>query len=264
MIDYKICIPSYQRSDQITQKTLSFLERHNIDPEKVYIFLSDPNEREVYEEVLSKTRYNKNIVIGAPGCGGNKNFICAYFPAGTNILCIDDDIEDIIYAPTKKKSFSITDFDELIRTGFQHCLISGFNLWGICAHHNPFYMEDVVSYSLKYIVGCFQGIIVQEHDDFLVRLCNHGEDIEYNIRQYIKNGGMVRLNGYGIITKYFGTGGLKEHRQQNGGYTELKKIQQMFPDYCSFNFKWHFDSIDFDGADLRLRDKTKSKKNKKV
>lgn len=258
MMDYKICIPSYRRSEQITKKTAAFLERHNIDPEKVYIFLSDPDEKEVYEQALSKTPYNKNITIGEPGCGGNKNFICAYFPAGTNILCMDDDIEDITYALNKKECVSITDFDELIKKGFEYTHLAGFNLWGICPFNNPYFMKDRVSYTLKYIVGCFQGIIVQEHDDFLCRLTNHTEDKEYTIRQYIKNGGVVRLNGYGIKTNYFGTGGLEEHRKKNNVYLEVKKIQQMFPSHCSFNFKQPDDKID--GADLLLKDKTKKKK----
>ena len=210
MIDYKICIPTYKRSHAIGNKTLSFLEKHNIDPEKVYIFLSDPDEREVYEKVISETRYNKNIIDGRKGAGGNRNFICDYFPVGTNILCLDDDVDDIIEAVDKKTSVSIKDFEELIQTGFQHTILAGFNLWGICSHNNPFYMDKQVSYNLKLIQGSCQGIIIQEHDDFLYRVFEIGEDKEYCIRQYIKNGGIVRLNNYGMVSEFFGVGGLYE------------------------------------------------------
>jgi hypothetical protein len=37
----KIAIPSYQRSDQLKGKTLRVLEKHNIDPSMVDIFVAN-------------------------------------------------------------------------------------------------------------------------------------------------------------------------------------------------------------------------------
>jgi len=42
-------------------------------------------------------------------------------------------------------------------------------------------------------VASMFGVIV-EHSDDLVRVTNHGEDYEYSIRQYIRNGAVCRLD----------------------------------------------------------------------
>ena len=43
-MDYKIAIPSYKRAETIKNKTLKLLMDHNIDKNKITIFVADNDE----------------------------------------------------------------------------------------------------------------------------------------------------------------------------------------------------------------------------
>ena len=64
MIDYKIAIPSYHRTKTIQDKTLKFLEKHQINPDKVTIFVANEEEMEAYTSALQivtgKQFYNQS------------------------------------------------------------------------------------------------------------------------------------------------------------------------------------------------------------
>ena len=46
-MDYKIAIPSYKRAVTIQNKTLKLLNEHNIDKNKITIFVADEEEKKI-------------------------------------------------------------------------------------------------------------------------------------------------------------------------------------------------------------------------
>ena len=61
--DYVICIPSYKRATFCKEKTLSTLQKNKIDPNKIYVYVANKEDYDLYKQTLDKNMYNK-LVIG--------------------------------------------------------------------------------------------------------------------------------------------------------------------------------------------------------
>lgn len=236
MIDYKLAIPSYQRSELLKDKTLMVLDRYDIPADRVHIFVADEKEKEIYQQALVGHRYN-NIVIGVPKIGRQRNFMeQEYFDEGTYVVSMDDDIQRL----TKLRFDKLVDLDdfytELIEKGYNEMISSGSKCWGVYAASNPFFMNERIYTDLCYIIASTYGFIC-ERDEFLVRETEHGEDYEYSIRQFIKNGKVIRFDYITPITKYFNKGGLEEIRTDKHMYDNIRKIEKMFPKHCKLYFR---------------------------
>ena len=104
-MDYKIAIPSYKRPETIKQKTLRILNEHNIDKNKITIFVADTQEEAEYKQSL-QDQYK--IVVGVPTIGKQRNFIEKYYNEGTQLMMFDDDL-DAICKKNKKELIDIQD-----------------------------------------------------------------------------------------------------------------------------------------------------------
>lgn len=237
MINYKLVIPSYKRYDQIADKTLRVISDYGINPDNVIIFVANDEEAIKYNDALRSNKYN-NIEIAVPTIGAARNYIeQKHFNPGDYIVSLDDDLTGIYKWVDKKTLKPATDFEkELIEGGYNLMQKENSKCWGIYAAANPFFMSDGYTTDLCYIIASCYGFIV-DHDSFLNRKTNHGEDYEYSIRQYIKNGRLIRFNNYTVKTKYFGTGGLEEYRNNKYIYDSIREIEKMFPKHCSLYFR---------------------------
>lgn len=251
MIDYEIAIPSYKRPETIKKKTLKVLESYNIDPKRITIFVADETEYESYQYSLMHTPY-KNVVIGVPTIGAQRNFIERYYPEGTKLMMFDDDIEEIQVKISEQKLGRVEDLEkEIVERGFEECEKVGAKTFGIYAAANAYFMKERVYTKLCYIIASMFGVIVEHHDD-LIRVTNHGEDYEYSIRQYIRNGAVVRFDNYTVKSNYYKEdGGLQTIRTKEYVYDSIKKIAEMFPNHCTMYIRETTGN-----AELRLKDTT--------
>ena len=244
---YNIAIPSYKREQQLQEKTLRVLEKYNVPPDRVTIFVADKEQEEVYNESLKNNIYN-NVQLAVPTIGAARNFIeQEYYNEGDYVVSFDDDLTGIYRWVNEKAIEPIQDIEnELINAGFEAMMQTGSKCWGIYAASNPYFMSNTTTTKLSYIIASCYGFIAT-HDPFLKRETNHGEDYEYSIRQYIRNGKVFRFNNLTVKTKYFGTGGLEEYRNNRYIYESISRIEEMFPNHCTMYFKK-------DGrAELRLK-----------
>lgn len=250
MIDYQIAIPSYKRPETIKRKTLKVLESYNIDPNRVTIFVADGEELNAYTNSLLGNPYQK-IVVGVPTIGAQRNFIEKYYPEGTKLMMFDDDVEEVQVKISEQKLGRVNDLEkEIIERGFAECETNGAKTFGIYAASNAYFMKDRVYTKLCYIIASMFGVIV-EHDDFLARVTNHGEDYEYSIRQYIKHGAVCRLDNYTVKSNYYKEdGGLQTIRTKEYVLESIKKIVELFPDHCTMYIRETTGH-----AELRLKDK---------
>ena len=76
-----IAIPSYKRHKTLKEKTLSVLEKYNVDPSIVTIFVANEEEKENYSNELKDTKFN-NIVVGVVRMGPIRNFIRNHYDKG--------------------------------------------------------------------------------------------------------------------------------------------------------------------------------------
>ena len=245
-MDYKIAIPSYKRPETIKNKTLKLLNSYNIEKNKITIFVANEKEEKIYTESLG-TEYK--IVVGVPTIGKQRNFIEKYYKEGTKLMMFDDDIDAVM----RKKITKLVEVDDLekevIYKGFECCEKTKAKTVGIYAAGNPYFMKHRIYTKLCYIIASMFGVVV-EHDPFLKRVTNHGEDYEYSIRQYIKNKMLIRLDYITVKSNYYKeAGGLQTIRTPEYVYNSIYQIQSMFPQYCKMYIRQSTGN-----AELRLKD----------
>jgi hypothetical protein len=235
-MNYKIAIPSYKRPETIKRKTLKIIDEHNINIDRVTIFVADKEEEQEYINSLG-SKYK--IVVGVPTIGEQRNFIEKYYKEGEKVLMFDDDIDGVFVKDGSKIK------------GFNECEKTNAKFFGLYAAANGYFMKHRIYNKLCYICGGVFGVIIQ-HDPFLNRRTNHGEDYEYSIRQYIKNKIVVRFDYITIKSKFFKEeGGLQTIRTKKYIFDSINKIYSMFPSYCTMYIRKSSGN-----AELRLRDKS--------
>jgi len=210
---YRIAIPTKGRSHLIAKQTIGFLVKNKIDISKVDIFVGSKEEADDYKKVLSEIYKNPYIIHEQKDLMSIVNYIHDYYKNKTDVkwlLRLDDDIINII----DKNNRGIQGLDKFIKEMFKITEENSLSLWGINAYDNPFFFKDTITTNLKYIVGCLNGWVIRRDRFDLITCSSHYEDIIMTCEAFIRDGGVVRNNGYGIITKYFGPGGMNCSKEE--------------------------------------------------
>tara|TARA_Y100001970_G_C14256773_1_gene876105 strand:+ start:4756 stop:5553 length:798 start_codon:yes stop_codon:yes gene_type:complete len=225
--EFVIAIPSYKRPELLRDQTLRLLKEYHIPQKKIYVFVANNEQSEIYRLVLKKQYPNINIVIGKPGLKEIRNFMPKYFKQGQYIFYLDDDMYALMecVGDNKKnnKLVRLRSLKNLINKGFRLCEKHKCALWGIYPVYNPYFMKtkndnNYYSTDLKFIIGYGCGVI-NDHSCELRSIANK-EDYERTIKYYLKYDKVIRFNNIVAKTKcYSEPGGL----QSDG----LKKRQEM-------------------------------------
>jgi hypothetical protein len=273
--NFQIAVPSYGRSGMIEHFTLKMLERYKVDPKRVTIFVADEatkrlwaekgkrgkpqiytdetleNKREpaLYRERLKNNPYGKRIVVGVKNIGSQRNWIQNYYPEGTHLISLDDDLVQISELRNGKyvEIGGAKAFHRLISQGFSECHSTGSHLWGLYASANEDFQSTAlesreISHNNNYIIASFYGKIVRHDPTLEVESVNHAEDYERSLRFFARDGLVVRFNRYTMSkgTEYFGKGGLEQERKKEhttvrrAPYEDsIKRVAALFPTLCS-------------------------------
>jgi hypothetical protein len=89
---YVVAIPSYNRPNEVVNKTLKTLKAGGINKNSIYIFVANAIEHKKYEEIVPKDLYGK-LVVGKLGIANQRIFIKHYFKENQHVVSIDDDVE---------------------------------------------------------------------------------------------------------------------------------------------------------------------------
>ena len=239
-MDYVIAIRTYKRSDIIQNKTLRILNENNIPINKIFIFCGS-DEIDIY-----KNKLNNNYTIvdgGSKGTNYCNLQINNYFDEGTYIIQMDDDINFILQFkennnPRKKingriepKNLECANLLSIIEEGKNLMDLHKFNLWGMYAVPNEFFMRKVapITYDLRFIIGRVFGFInckqIRTKD-------NCRDDYERTILYYKKDGGVIRFNKYSCdADTYVGKGGLAESRTVQKMEESVQYMLTTYPEY---------------------------------
>jgi hypothetical protein len=235
-VDYVICIPSYKRATFCNEKTLSTLQNHKIDPSKIFVYVANKEEYDIYIDVLDKKRYNK-LIIGKKGLVPQRQFITEQWPKGKHIVFLDDDVESIDL--TLSPRFKAHNLDYFIKEAFKECEKNKSFIWGVYAVFNPFFRKPrpELSSQLNYIVGAFYGIINRpELKSIRLTITKENgqkEDVERTLKYFIEDGIVLRFNKIGFTTKYYGKeGGLGKFEDRLKPMKEAcKKLEEKYSEY---------------------------------
>jgi hypothetical protein len=249
-MNYNIAIPSYQRSQQLREKTLLLLYKHKIPLEKITIFVANEAEHHKYQHMLKSTPYDGvKLIVGVPGMGAVRNFIRSYYPVGTRVFHMDDDLVDILRKKSDKVMLPVQNLEtEVILRGFEALETYNANIFGIYAAANPMFMKHKVSVGLYYCIGSCWGNI-NRHDQDLFVTMDDKEDFERSLQYYVKDGRVVRLDDITAKTKYYGVGGMQEKRTEKTILEGAETLVKRYPGLCKMYIR---ESTGH--AELRLRD----------
>lgn len=233
---YRIAIPSYNRPEK--QHTFNYLLSLGYDPMDIDIFVSDAEQAELYRTHNPKMEH---IIIGKLGIKNIRNFIYEYYPENTKFVSMDDDIHKILMKNPRDwedSSFAepedYTDnwLDREIQLGFKECEKSGRKMFGCYPVRNHYFMKNNITYDYKFIGGWFWGCINTK--DIIVNV-NQYDDYDMCIQQYLKYGGVVRLNYLCCQLGAFGAaGGIGKVRDYKG---DLETLLNLYPGLVSVKQK---------------------------
>jgi hypothetical protein len=247
--DYKIAIPSYKRDQTVKNKTLKVLEEYDISPELVTIFVANEEEHDRYKSTLKDTRW-KNIEIGKPGLSKVRNHIRTFYPEGTKLVNLDDDLMQILHRVDEKTLKPVPNLSkDVFERGFD--LLGEHNafIWGIYAASNPFFMKKDASVGLYYIIGSCWGHIVR-HDIDLILSLEDKEDFERTLQYYSKDGRVVRLDNITVKSMYYTEpGGMQVERTSERIHKSAEYLASKYPGLCTMYIRKTTGH-----AELRLRD----------
>lgn len=247
---YQLAIPSYQRADQLSEKTLKVLQSHEIDPSIVTIFVANQDEYGRYKKMLSLTPYSQSpCVIAVPGMGAVRNFIRKYYTEGTRVFHMDDDISEVLVKESDKKMVPVENLSrDVILRGFSALEEHDAKIFGIYAAANPMFMKNRVSVGLYYCIGSCWGNIIRHDEDLMVTM-DDKEDFERTLQYYTKDGKVVRLDDVTVKTKYYGVGGMQERRTAETITQGAKTLVERYPGLATMYVRETTGH-----AELRLRD----------
>jgi hypothetical protein len=248
-MSYQIAIPSHRRPGILREKTLAFLQRSNVDMDRVLVVLSDEEDAQSYN---LGTEVAVHVAVDAKNVVDKFNCIHYRYPKGTNVFVMEDDvtlIEGLEKGSNEKQE--LTDLDGLIKAGFGRLPFGG--LWGVAPHDNSFFFSMQAKEGLLLVVAHAFGF-VSTHDPELAVTQIAKSDYERTLRYFVRYGSVHRMDWVGARTKsYTQAGGMQsDHsRDQRKAFEEeaCAYLVKHYPDFIRHNLKKKsiFPELSFDG-----------------
>ena len=233
-MNFVIAIISHEREKLFESKTLSFLKKHGICFEQVYVFVSDlsylsylPLSEKYGFNLLNShnnlLKFNNNSILNA------RNNIINYFEDGANILEMDDDVDDIIDFSTDK---GVENFIDLVNESFAK--LDGFGLFGFSSQANKFFSNGIDKWGLYSIINSCLGYV---NDKRIKLTVFEKEDMERCIQFYKLDLPILKRGNYGIKTRYWkNPGGIAARYSWEKRLTVQREsslwLKKIYPEYC--------------------------------
>jgi len=234
---YKVIIPSYNRSETLKNKTLLYLQKTNISPKNIFIYVANEEEKNIYKCTLDKKTYAE-IIVGKRGLPQQRNFIQKTHKINENLFMLDDDIKKINMKINDKKLMEIEDLDNFITFAFGLCKKNKARYFGTYPVDNPYFMKNAITFDLRYIVANISGTI-NNHDIFRDEgeECKARKDYsagkeshEMTIKYFLADKAIGRFNYIAPTSTYWGgKGGHQVSRNAEGEKEATEWLYNKYP-----------------------------------
>lgn len=235
-VDYRVAIPSYRRSALVCEKTLGLLESELPDlGDRVTVFVADDEEYATYRGALDRRGFQHvAVVVGRKGLKPQRKFIHSFYPRGTPLVMMDDDVESFLAPAGKRLVPVVGSFSRLVFHGFDVAAQAGARHWGVAAAANAMFLSPTTTVGLRYIIGAAFGTYAGSNAYSLPGNKSSGEDFEMTLTSFATYNAVVRLDGVTIKTRYFHPGGIEEElggkeARQSDHDRQLKVIASAWP-----------------------------------
>lgn len=217
--DWIVVIPSYKREETVQKKTLATLKKYGIPASKITIFVADKDQKAAYEAAIPKGTV-KEYIVGEPGLAQVRNFILDYYPKGTKIVMMDDDVTSFVERTKDGKMKPLTSLTDVINTGFAEAGKAGASLWGVYPVPNGFFMKPTITTDLKFIIGSFWGIVNpgSSGPQGIKLPMSEKEDYIRTLMAFDRDGKVVRINYVSPKTAYY--------KEPGGMQTDPRRLEK--------------------------------------
>jgi hypothetical protein len=236
--NWRIVIPSYKREETVQNKTLATLKHYGIPASKITIFVANQEQKAVYEAALPKGAVSK-LIVGEPGLAQVRNYILDYYPKGTKIVMMDDDVTGFVERREDGGIRPLRSLKTVIQRGFAEAEKAGASLWGVYPVPNGFFMKPTISRDLKFIIGSFWGIINPgaSGKGGIKLPMSEKEDYIRTLLSFDRDGVVVRINYVSPKTAYYKEpGGMQtDPKRMEKQHTAVKFLMDTWPDKVMLN-----------------------------
>lgn len=191
-----VAVPSYRRPETCCRDTLSALLAGGVPAERVHVFIGG-GEAGAYRALLP----DKRITLHAApvGVANAHNAILDTFPAGTRVVCMDDDVRGIQRLTPDGKLAPAENLHGLFTAAFAYCAEQRVTLWGLAPARNPMFMRRRWRTGLAFAIGqCFGQAVT---DPPLRLHAPAKEDYERTLLHYQLDGAVARLDDHVAHTR---------------------------------------------------------------
>lgn len=231
MSNYVVAIPTYNRVEEVVKKTLKTLSEGGVAKRRIFLFVANKQQHDLYEAGVPRELYNK-IIIGKKGITNQRIFISGYFDEGQYVVSMDDDVEQLEML-RGEKLVKIHDVDDFFNKAYRLMKTENLFIWGIYPVRNPFFMYKETTTDLRFIIGVTYGFITRHLRELkMSSKIETKEDYEQSILFYKKDGGVIRFNGVTAKTRFNAPGGLGPDRFDKNKVS-AEYLVKKYPDIVS-------------------------------
>jgi len=229
----------------VKKLTLNYLEKTNINPSRVTLFVANDTEKDIY--LSSNPTYN--IVVGEKGLTKQRRFISNFYDKGTPVFSFDDDVSAVeelellenlegtqkpLDHPCRLKT--VVELSELIDRGFRMCKRRDIGLFGFYAVRNKGFLHPKVTVGLKFIMGHAFGFYAGDPAFDLIAEYSMKDDYFLSLYHTVNGNGTLRFDNICVKAKqHTGGGGTCEdlERKLQINNQTVEKLCAEFPDLAS-------------------------------
>ena len=190
--------------------------------------MADAEELERYKEYLIP-EYSPALVVGKPGIHKQREFIHSYYPEGTRLVCVDDDVSKI------KMIMPGVSLPSAIERMFAIAEQERCRLIGIYPTDHGLSLKDRCVRGRYYVIGSF-FLMINWHGSIYPHPTT--EDFTRSLIAYTNDGAVLRFEGLGPTTRYFAEpGGLQTYRTPEIQEREMTELVNTWPEHLVPRYK---------------------------
>lgn len=205
--ELEVAVPSHARD---VPTTLRLLAERGLARDQVRLFVT-PDQLDAYRE-RTDPGLCAEVVPGAYGLAAQRAAIAAFYPEGTRLVQMDDDVGDLRRRVDDKTHEPIEDLASFMAWAFDTTEQAGAGMWGIYPVLNPKFMKDRTRAGLLFLLGQVWGVI-NSHDPELTVDLDQKEDYERTLRWWRRDGRVVRIENVAPKSRMYAAGGMQAEDQ---------------------------------------------------
>ena len=214
-----VAIPSHGREAQLCDQTLATLQRYKWDMSKVHVFVNaafrrqdGSLEHDNYAKYMDSHGYGSvKLHPGGDGLCAQYNRIFEFFGQTPQLLILSDTVPRLLYRRKKileQEEYPEADFRPLVSMAFDLCLHLNVRAWSLGPCKSARNMQPGhISRRCGLLDGNCFGVNLMKEPRIEFAGSGYTTDVEFSLKAWTHDGGMVRFLGISADHVYRSAGG---------------------------------------------------------